>query len=157
MFTITLLLKTKLKNYLVSTNTQIHKISRYVAIFYHMQMFCFSLLTNFEIASFLVILLNPFVPNEPFLYPLKTSENLKVLWCFQGVKKGCIGNKWLKRCWPCALETKIMKPALYEVLENKKKKKIGCLTTQLFFFRGVFQISQNSCSVKCLRKVNSYQ
>ena len=23
-------------------------------------------------------LLNPFVPNEPFLYPLKTSENLKV-------------------------------------------------------------------------------
>ena len=26
-------------------------------------------------------LLNPFVPNAPFLYPLKTSENL----CFQGV------------------------------------------------------------------------
>ena len=29
--------------------------------------------------------LNPFVPNAPFLYPLKT--------CFQGVEKGCIGNK----------------------------------------------------------------
>ena len=38
---------------------------------------------------------NPFVPNAPFLYPLKTSENLKVFWCFQGVEKGCIGNKWV--------------------------------------------------------------
>ena len=36
---------------------------------------------------------NPFVPNAPFLYPLKTSENRKVFWCFQGVDKGCIGNK----------------------------------------------------------------
>ena len=34
-------------------------------------------------------LFNPFVPNAPFLYPLKTSENL----CFQGVEKGCVGNK----------------------------------------------------------------
>ena len=39
---------------------------------------------------------NPFVPNGPFLYPLKTSENLAVFWCFQGVKKGCIGNEWFK-------------------------------------------------------------
>ena len=41
---------------------------------------------------------NPFVPNAPFSLPLppkKTSENLKVLLCFQGVDKGCIGNKWL--------------------------------------------------------------
>ena len=30
--------------------------------------------------------INPFVPNVPFLHPLKT-------WCFQWVKKGCIGNK----------------------------------------------------------------
>ena len=29
---------------------------------------------------------NLFVPNAPFLHPLKTS-------CFQGVEKGCIGNK----------------------------------------------------------------
>ena len=40
-------------------------------------------------------ILNRFVPNTPFLYPLKTSENLKVVWCFQGVQKGCIGNKWV--------------------------------------------------------------
>ena len=38
-------------------------------------------------------LINPFVPNALFLYPLKTSENLTVFW---GVEKGCIGNKWVK-------------------------------------------------------------
>ena len=41
----------------------------------------------------LLRLFNPFVPNAPILYPLKTSENRKV---FQGVEKGCIGNKWVK-------------------------------------------------------------
>ena len=35
---------------------------------------------------------NPFVPNAPFLYPLKASENRKVFWCFQGVQKGFIGK-----------------------------------------------------------------
>ena len=41
-------------------------------------------------------LINPFVPNALFLYPLKTSENRKVFSCFWGVEKGCIGNKWVK-------------------------------------------------------------
>ena len=36
----------------------------------------------------------PFFPNVPFLHSLKTSENLMIFWCFQGVEKGCIGNKW---------------------------------------------------------------
>ena len=36
--------------------------------------------------------INPFVPNAPLLHPLKTSENRKVFWCFQGVEKGCIEN-----------------------------------------------------------------
>ena len=40
--------------------------------------------------------INPLVPNVPFLYPLKTSENLTVFWCFQGVEKWCIGNEWVK-------------------------------------------------------------
>ena len=31
-----------------------------------------------------------------FLYPLKTSENRKVFWSFQGVEKGCIENEWVK-------------------------------------------------------------
>ena len=41
---------------------------------------------------------NPFIPNVPFFYPLKTSENRKVFWCFQGIQKGCIGNEcvWVK-------------------------------------------------------------
>ena len=30
---------------------------------------------------------NPFVPNAPFLYPLKVSE---------GEEKGCIVNEWIK-------------------------------------------------------------
>ena len=40
--------------------------------------------------------INLFVPNTPFLYPLKTSVNYKVFWCFQGVEKEWIGNKWVK-------------------------------------------------------------
>ena len=37
--------------------------------------------------------INSFVLNTPFLYPLKTSENLTVFWCFQGVEKECFRNK----------------------------------------------------------------
>ena len=44
---------------------------------------------------FFIAWLNPFVPNTPFLYPIKISENLAFFWCFQGVEKGCIGNKWV--------------------------------------------------------------
>ena len=36
-----------------------------------------------------------FVPNAPFLYPLKASENHTVFWCFQGIEKGGIGNEWV--------------------------------------------------------------
>ena len=46
---------------------------------------------------FLYANINPFVPNTPFLYPLKTSENLTVFWCIHGVEKGCIGYKWIKK------------------------------------------------------------
>ena len=42
-----------------------------------------------------LMLFNPFVPNAPFFYFLKTSEYCKVFWCFHGVEKGCIGNKWV--------------------------------------------------------------
>ena len=33
---------------------------------------------------------NQFVPRAPFLYPLKTLENLNVFWCFQGVGEECL-------------------------------------------------------------------
>ena len=61
--------------------------------------------------------LNPFFPNAPFFYPLKTSENLTIFWCFQGVEKGCIGNEWvnvlssLKTSWQAVL-TRNEKPDL---------------------------------------------
>ena len=59
--------------------------------------------------SFKRLLLNPFVPNAPFLYPLKTSENCKVIWCFHEVEKECIGNRWVKLAAECkfALSSKI--------------------------------------------------
>ena len=41
------------------------------------------------------IVFNPFVPNAPFLYPLKTSENRAVSWCFQVVEKGALGTNGL--------------------------------------------------------------
>ena len=28
---------------------------------------------------------------------LKILENCKVFWCFQGVEKGCMGNKWINK------------------------------------------------------------
>ena len=47
-----------------------------------------------DVVKIKVILINSFVPNAPFLYPLKTS--LKVFWRFQWVEKVCIGNLWIK-------------------------------------------------------------
>ena len=44
---------------------------------------------------YLLIRVNPLVPNAPFLYPLKTSENRNVFRCFQKVEKECMGNKWV--------------------------------------------------------------
>ena len=38
--------------------------------------------------------INPFVPNAPFLYLLKT-ENFTVFWCFHEIERGCIVNKWV--------------------------------------------------------------
>ena len=39
-----------------------------------------------------LLTINPFVPNAPFLYPLKT---LTVFWCFQGVEKSALGTNGL--------------------------------------------------------------
>ena len=39
--------------------------------------------------------LTQFVPIYPFSIPLKTSENCKVFWCFQGVEKGALGSNGL--------------------------------------------------------------
>ena len=42
--------------------------------------------------------INPFIPNASFLYPLKTSENRNVFWCFlvfSGGREKMLGNKWI--------------------------------------------------------------
>ena len=44
-----------------------------------------------------ILSFNSFVPNALFLYTLKTSENLTVFECFQGIKKGCIRNEWVNK------------------------------------------------------------
>ena len=48
---------------------------------------------------------NSFVPNAPFLYPLKTSENRKV----QRVEKGCIGDKWVNQQKNIVFHTKCLR------------------------------------------------
>ena len=57
------------------------------------------------------ICLNQFIPNAPFLYPLKTSENLTVF-CFHGAEKGCIGNKRVNLC------TRLISRGVFRVLSN---------------------------------------
>ena len=57
-----------------------------------------NLLDWISIWFFYEIAFNLFVPNAPFLYPLKTSENREIFLCFQGVQKGCIGSEWIKHC-----------------------------------------------------------
>ena len=48
---------------------------------------------------FLWLLINPFVHNAPFIYPLKTSEKFTVFSRFQGVLKEYIGSKWVDQLW----------------------------------------------------------
>ena len=42
------------------------------------------------------VFINPFFPNAPFL-PLENIRKPQGLWCFYGVQKGCIGNKWVNK------------------------------------------------------------
>ena len=45
--------------------------------------------------EFLKLFFNPFIPNAPFLYPLKTSAILTVFRCFQKIEETCIGTNML--------------------------------------------------------------
>ena len=45
--------------------------------------------------------LNPFVPKAPFLYPLKTSKNLRFSDVFRGQRKGALGTNGLKEEGAC--------------------------------------------------------
>ena len=61
------------------------------------------------------ICLNQFIPNAPFLYPLKTSENLTVF-CFTGQRKGALETKglicapgWLAEAYLGSCQMPVMK------------------------------------------------
>ena len=79
-------------------------------------------------AFFLVF--NSFVSNTLFLYPLKTSENRKVLLCFQGVEKGCIGNKWVKIAKSLQLSFKLVSSICYIL----PKESISKIMNNAFYF-----------------------
>ena len=66
-------------------------------------------------------LFNPFVPNAPFLYPLKTSENLTV-------EKGCIENKWVKSSQKLDYYSLFIRLWLVE----RRKSKIAAIFSNLF-------------------------
>ena len=74
--------------------------------------------------------INPFVPNSPFLCPLKASENLKVFWCFHGVEKGRNGNKWVNTntCKRLRLINPFFAnaPFLYPVKTSENRKVFWC-------------------------------
>ena len=75
-----------------------HKFSNWKKYLSMMMLICIKQLLS-NIWSSVSEKVNPFVPNAPFLYPLKISENLTVFWCFQRVEIGCIGNEWIKQYW----------------------------------------------------------
>ena len=55
--------------------------------------------TGFYLVTILALngmMLTHLFPHALFLYPLKTSENLTIFWCFQRVERRRIGNKWVK-------------------------------------------------------------
>ena len=58
--------------------------------------FTYSFIKKSNVNS-IVCSFNPFFLNALLLYPLKTSENFTVFWCFQRVEKGCTGNEWSKK------------------------------------------------------------
>ena len=76
---------------------------------------------------------HPFVTNARFLYPLKTSENFMVFWCFKGVQKRCIGNKWVltKNCDYvdyCVTDTCIWQTKKKRTVLSNICRSIFCLT-----------------------------
>ena len=72
--------------------------------------------------------LNQFVPNAPFLYPMKTLE--QVFWYFQGVEKGCIRNKWANWYIPATLKYKEFSKNPGRWLKNTKSQIIEIINNE---------------------------
>ena len=68
-----------------------------------------------RLQNFLLILrkCNSLQPGVAFQYPLKTSENLKVFWCFQGYRKATPGCNGLIELINCCYLINIRKPNIF--------------------------------------------
>ena len=80
---------------------------------------------------------NPFVPNASFLYPLKTSKNVKFCNVFMGLRKSALGTNGLSKNQPpksCRLEG------------NQKMKKVSIFLSA--FTMASPQVSQVKTLVK---------
>ena len=66
----------------------VRNLSNYEIFLKLSEKYCFQQMCTRDVQDVIWIsstnLFNPFIPNALFLYPLKTSENGKVFWCFQG-------------------------------------------------------------------------
>ena len=95
------------------------------------------------------LLINSFVRNAPFLYPMKTFKKITVFWCFQKVKKGCIGNKWIKSLRKImfffSLKTKVINAwgALFIVIGSINSRSISNLWPRIGKFQYFDEMYQN--------------
>ena len=83
---------------------------------------------------------NPFVVNIPSLYPLKTSDNFTVFWCFQGERREALGKKGLifEASHIDKEAKKVIKLLVIIALKTFKKNQIT-----LIFFKLVQKTIQN--------------
>ena len=80
----------------ITPNPKMQRSSKFL-LFYHFHHRVFRIIfENPETMHFQKIStdISPFIPNAPFLYAQKISENLTVFCCSQELEKRYIGNKW---------------------------------------------------------------
>ena len=73
--------------------------------------------------------INPLQPGVAFLYPLKTSEKLKVCYVFGGYRKATLGCNGFKRRFHCEypLVQRLYKPYTFELLNWVCQRSLLCL------------------------------
>ena len=113
--------------------------------------------------------LNPFLPNVPFLTPLKTSENQRISDVFRGVKKGTLGrNRFRCHSQTCAsingnsissYTWKLQLTYLLTILHfcnnawNKINTNIWVETTRFWWVYALCLVSEMSCNEFIVLKI----
>ena len=95
-----------------------------------------------------VTLINPFVPNAPFLYPRKT-EKLTVFWSFQGVAKGCIGSSWVKIAFqicPNCSSSHCQKTKQYQEMSTNIYYQQICIMSKILHWSHEFSFNYLRCA-----------